>query len=391
MRKTSDWTQICLIMAAGIIAAAQIGKAAIAMPVIQQDLGLGLLAVSWIVSAYAALGALGGMAAGFFASFFALRHVVIAGLAFIALGNFMGAVTDQTAPLIVSRVVEGIGFLAIAISGPTLLRTVTSKEHQPVVFGIWSAYIPVGAAFMMLAGPFIMQGDWRTLWLFNGALAAAHALLTMAVRPAGLQGSFKTTRPHQGEIVHVLRSRHLQLLAGGFFLYAVQYYALATFLPVFLVGRLGFSLAQAGTITAVALLANALGNIVAGLCLKRGVSLFALMTAAFLTIGIMGFGIFSDASPALLVAISAGLCLGVAALLPATVIATISRDASSSSTLALSMGFIQQSSTLGQLIGPVILAFWIGQFAWNGVPYLFTAIAFLGLVITILIRRAKRV
>jgi MFS family permease len=316
--------------------------------------------------------------------------VLIAGLGLIAMGSFMGAASFGMTLLIVSRVVEGVGFLAVAIAGPTLLRTVVSDEDRPLVLSTWSSYIPVGAALMMVAGPFIMQGEWRILWLFNGAAAAAHAVLVAWVRPASSQTMPEIIRPDAGDVMAVLRTRRLQLLAFAFLLYTTQYFALATFLPVFLVGRLGFSLSQAGTISAIALSANAVGNILAGLFLKRGVPLWAIITAAFLTIGITGFGIFLDASPVLLVFAAAGLCFGVSALLPASIISTVPQYAPSSRRLALAMGVIQQSSGFGQMIGPALIALWVQQFSWNAVPYMFAAIAALGLAAAILMRKQHR-
>jgi len=386
----TDWKQVFLIIAAGIIGASQIGKAAIAVPLLRDDLGISLFSVSYIVGAYALLGAVGGVAAGFVASYFRMSRVIIAGLALIALGNLLGAIAPNLAVLIAARVVEGIGFLAIVISGPTLLRSYSSDRHQPIIFACWSAYIPVGAALMMLLGPLVMQGDWRILWIFNGALAALHALLMIVCSATPRSKMQPGIRPDPRNILDVLRSKHLLFLATGFLLYAIQYYALATFLPVFLVGRLGVPLAEAGIVSAVALSANALGNICAGVFLRMGVPTWSLIAVVFATIGITGFGVFSESSPAALVATAAGLCLGISALLPATVIATMPRLAHSSQKLALSMGLIQQASALGQSFGPPILAFWVQRFAWSGVPYLFAIIAALGLTTALLLRGTGR-
>jgi hypothetical protein len=59
----------------------------------------------------------------------------------------------------------------------------------------------------------------------------------------------------------------------------------------------------------------------------------------------------------LLAALAAALCFGLTALLPASVIVSMPRFAPTSQRLALSMGLVQQASSLGQLAGPAILAF----------------------------------
>ncbi len=390
LQQSTDWRQTSLVILSGVIGAAQIGKAAIAVPLLQDDLDLTLFAVSWILSAYAILGAIGGMAAGFVASSLSIQRGLIAGLLLIAAGNVWGAVSFDMTMIILSRAIEGVGFLLVAISGPTLIRTVTNERDRPLALGFWSAYIPVGAAVMMLVGPFIMQGDWRALWLFNAAISALTALMAYRIVPHIPPGRREKGQALFAEALGVLGRRELRLLAIAFLLYAIQYFALATFLPILLTDRLGFSLAQAGFVSALALSMNAAGNIVAGLSLKYGISLFAIMTTAFATIGLSSFGIFLDESPTLLVAVAAGVCLGVAALLPAAVISTVPKFAPTQRKLALSMGLIQQASAFGQMIGPALTAAWVQQFSWNGVPYMFVAIAVSGFFIAALLRRATR-
>ena len=45
----------------------------------------------------------------------------------------------------------------------------------------------------------------------------------------------------------------------------------------------------------------------------------------------------------------------------------------------LSMGLVQQASSVGQLAGPAVLALWIETLGWPNVPYFFIALAVLGL------------
>ena len=379
--------QVTLILLAGVVAAAQIGKAAIAIPLLRQDFDLDLVAASWFLGAFAVLGAIGGIVAGYVASSFPMRRVIVAGLVFIAIGNCVGTASPDAGTLLASRVFEGLGFLAIVVSAPALLRNIAPEAYLPVIISCWSAYIPVGTALMMLAGPSIMQGGWQVLWLYNAVLAGLLALALVFVLKERNQTSAAASLSVR-DILQVLRSRERLLLAFAFFLYSVQYFALATFLPVFLVSRLGLSLQQAGTISALALAANAIGNISAGLFLKIGIPLWQLMVTVFAAIGLLGFGIFSSHSPIAVSAFCAGLCLGIAALLPASILAAMPRLADTSQKLALSVGLIQQASALGQAAGPVILAFWIQRSGWNGVQWMFLIVAILGLFVAIMTRSA---
>ncbi len=380
--------QVALILLAGVVAAAQIGKAAIAIPLLRQDFDLDLVAASWFLGAFAVLGAIGGIVAGYVASSFPMQRVIVAGLIFIAIGNCVGAVSPDAGTLLASRVFEGLGFLAIVVSAPALLRNIAPEAYLPIIISCWSAYIPVGTALMMLIGPFIMQGGWRVLWLTNAALAGLLALSLVLVQAEKRKNQPVAISLSLVDVLQVLRSRERLLLALAFFLYSVQYFALATFLPIFLISRLDLSLQQAGTISALALAANAVGNISAGLFLKIGIPLWRLMITVFAAIGLLGFGIFSSYSPVAVSAICAGLCLGIAALLPASILAAMPRLADTSQKLTLSVGLIQQASALGQVVGPVILAFWIQRSGWNGVQWMFLIVAVLGLFVAVMTRSA---
>jgi MFS family permease len=387
VQERTDWIQSTLITIAGIIGAFQIGKVAIAIPLLREDLGLSLLATSWIAGAYAVLGVVGGMAAGFFFSYFPLRYVIAFGLGLIAAGSFMGALASDATLLIASRVLEGIGFLAVVISCPTLLRSMVTPRTQQLVFALWATYMPIGTAFMMFLGPALMQGDWRWLWMLNAIVAGAHALLILVIKPAMLTQQAKRASPSRADITGVFKAGTPLLMAATFTLYTLQYFALTTFLPTFLIDEKGLSLTAAGTISALAVVANAIGNLSAGVVLRLGMPIWVIFTIVFSTIGISGVAIFAASSPVWLAVAFSGICLGFAALLPATIIITMPRLVSSTTQLALGMGMVQQASSIGQLGGPALLALWIGWLGWAGVPYLFGLLAVCGLTFAIVAKR----
>jgi len=390
MQKQPDWTQVCLVIAAGVVGAAQIGKVAIAIPALREQLDLSLVAVSWIFGAYAILGAFGGLGAGMVVARFPMRAATIAAIALIGIGNLIGAAAHGATLLLVSRMVEGVGFLCLVISGPTLLRNMSLGRHQDIVFACWAAYIPVGTAIMMFVGPSILRTGWQALWLTNAALAAGLVVLMLVLRPAPQPTRRAVVKPPLTELAELLKSGGPPLLACAFTLYAIQYYALSTFLPILLVERMGLSLDTAGTISALAVLANGAGNIAAGFILRFGAPLWGIAGAVFVTVGLTGFGVFSPGLPTIVVAAAAALGLAVTALLPASVIASAPRLAPTTGQLALTMGLIQQAAAIGQFAGPVILATWVEHFDWNGATWLSLAIALVGLIIVAALRRIMR-
>jgi len=378
----TDWTRAFLCVASGVLSACQIGKAAIAIPALQQNLGLDLVSTSMIASAYAVLGAIGSVFVGVFVARFPMQRVLVFALALIATGNFAGALSNGIGLLLASRMIEGVGMICTPIAAFTLLRGVVASKDQSIAFSWWSAHIPAGTALMLGVGPLLLGYGWRALWIVNGSLAAILALtLAVQIFPPPAASASAVDSPVRAA-VKMLRSPVPPLLAGTFTLYAVYFYSMSAFLPTLLVERLHIPLAAAGTISAVAVIANAGGNVATGLYLRFGFPLWATMTAVFLVIFTVGQVVFNPDSPIWLVAVAAATGFAATAMLPASVFAAVPRLTDNIQAMALMLSLIQQAAAIGQLSGPVILASWVEGFGWPGVSNLFLLIALSGLAVT---------
>lgn len=95
----------------------------------------------------------------------------------------------------------------------------------------------------------------------------------------------------------LLKVPAITLLALGFTTYNLQFFALMTFLPVFLMQRLGVALETAGLIGAAIVAANALGNVAAGFILSRGIRPGALLASTAILMGLTGAAFFHAATP----------------------------------------------------------------------------------------------
>lgn len=378
------WPAVTALVAAGMVSAFQVGKAAIAVPLLQDDLGIGLVFASWIVGAFGALGAAFGIFAGSVVSMFEPRRTLIAGLCLTGLASLAGAMAPNGAILLATRVIEGCGFLAVVLSVPRLLRLVSQPADSDRVFAFWGAYLPGGAALMMLVGPLFLQYGWQTLWLANGVIALCYAGL-MAVLPfppapaAGRAGA-------ADNILHTVTSPGAILLSLAFGTYTFHYFALTGLFPTLLVDRLGLSISAAGLISAFTVLANGGGNLLAGVLLKRGVPLWAVALAGYAVIGVSGFAIFRPGWPVTAIAVAASATLAISGLIPASIFAAAPRIAPGAALLAVTIGFIMNGSNLGQLLGPAALAAFVQRFGWENAPWLFVGAAAAGSITALALR-----
>jgi predicted MFS family arabinose efflux permease len=380
------WGAVAALILAGVAVALQIGKAAIAVPALQRELALSLVVASWVIGAYGVLGAAGGLPSGIVASLFSARRTLIAGLVAAGLGSLAGAFVSDGGLLIATRVIEGCGFLAAVLAIPRLLRAVTAPRDRDTVLAIFGAYMPVGSFIMMLAGPHLMAHGWQTLWIVNGVVALAYAIviaflpLTEDAQPiAPLQTLMPNIRAALGAPGPIL-------LALAFGIYTFQYAAMANFLPTLLVERLGLSIAAAGSISAITVAANALGNIFAGALLRFGVPIWAIAAFGYCFVGAASVGVFYVQLPVVLIAALASASLAVTGLIPASVFAAAPRFAATSALLAILLGLLNQASNLGNLFGPAAMASMVQHFGWTRAPLLFLAVTVSGLAVALTLR-----
>ncbi len=381
------WGAVAILIIAGVISALQIGKVAIAVPILQRELVLTLVIASWIVGTYGVLGAIGGLPAGILASLFGARATLIAGLAAAGVGSLAGAFAESGPALIATRVLEGCGSLAASLAVPRLIRAVTAQKDLDSVLAVWGAHLPFGSVIMMLSGPYVMSFGWQALWLINGVVALGYVFLIGRI-------AFDETPSHHvpdslgTNIRTVLGTPGPVLLALAFGIYTFQYLALSGLLPTMLVERLGLSIAAAGTISAIAVAANAAGNMSAGALLRLGVPIWIIMAGAFAFVGLAGLGIFSDAMPVSVVAVLAAASLGLTGLIPGSIYAAAPKLAPTSALLAIALGLINQVTNIGNLAGPAAMALTVERFGWSGAPLLFAGVAVAGVTVALLLRGA---
>ncbi|MGE7469058.1 CynX/NimT family MFS transporter [Bosea sp. NPDC003192] len=358
----TDWVAVSVVVASGIVAALQVGKAAIAMPLVQAEFGLDLATLGWLASIFAVLGMVGGIPVGTLAIGLGARRVLLLGLLAVAVGAFLGAAAPRFPMLLASRVVEGLGFLLITIAGPAMLQRVASPARRDIAMALWSCFMPIGIALAMLAG--LWFTDWRMIWQVTGALAVVVIMLTMLTLPridAGTPRSFAGLARDAGT---VLGARGPLLMALAFALYALMFFALFNFLPVLLMQRMQVSLATAGLLGALASAVNIIGNLAAGMLLARGASRSSLIIAASLVMGLSAAGIFLGLLPDTATFLLCVLFSMVGGVIPATLLASAPVLAPAAGLTPVVVGLMMQGSNLGQVVGPVAIGGVIEALGW---------------------------
>lgn len=359
----TDWIAVTAVVAAGMVAAMQVGKGLIAGPLLQADLGLDLAALGWITSVFAIVGVVGGMPAGAMVAAVGDRRMLGIGMGILIVGILIGAASPNFGLLILSRVLEGSGFLLVVVAGPAILMRIVASARRDIVFALWSCFMPAGMAIAMLSGPLFYS--WQAIWWASGLVALLSLLTILAsVSPAQAGRRPVVTTGLRADATTTLTSRGPVLLFALFALYSLMTFTLFSFLPILLVTRMHVSLGTAGVLSALITLANVIGNLAAGHMLSRGVGRARLIIIAATLMGASGLWIFLSQSDDAVIFALCVLFSAIGGLIPATLISTIPMLSPSPALAPMAMGLLMQGSNLGQLVGPVAVGTAIEAYGW---------------------------
>lgn len=374
-------------MGAGVVAAFQVGKAPIALPFMRDEIGLSLAQASWILSIFALLGAIAGAGAGSVITRLGARLMLPAGLVILAAASLAGAVSTGLAALLVSRAVEGIGFMLVVISAPALITLLTRVEDRQMAFGLWGSFMPFGIAISMMAAPLLPMIGWRGLWIAMAALLAIYAVLIHLKMP-------KPPPPLAGEDDHPLRDIAATVSAPGplllatiFIPYSAAYGALTGFLPTLLIERMGVSPGTAGMMAALVAGANILGNVATGPLLRHGVRRWAVLATSSVAVALSLTGIFAPGMPAIP---AYGLCLVFSAmggLVPGCLLGGASIYAPDRRLVPVVLGLLMQGSNLGLLLGPVAVGAAVAVLGWGAASLVLVPLVLVALGLALVLRR----
>jgi len=383
-----------VVLAVGVVCALHVGKLPIAIPALQQELGIGLMESGWLLSLLQLAGLLLGLPVGLLADQWGPQRVMFMGLALLCVGSFWALLTQNAEGILWSRVLEGLGFLWAVLPAPALLRErIVARDALSRALGWWGAYMPLGTALALWWGSVVLnawgwQGVWLVLMVLT-ALAAAALGVTLKRSPLpSVSGAFRRKSVSVWEPVQrTLSSPGPWLLALAFFCYSGQWMAVIGFLPTIYTAA-GYDASTLGVLTALAAGVNLLGNVAAGRWMAQGVHPAALLIVGYTCMGVGAAGAFSSNLSAGAQYAAVLLFSAVGGLIPGTLFALSVRLAPDASCTSSTVGWMQQGSAAGQFIGPLGVA-WAATVAngWQHTPWITGASSILGVGLTWVLTR----
>jgi MFS family permease len=385
-KSMTRWKHIALAVFGGIAAAMHIGKVPPAIPLLRDEFGMTLVQAGWLMGLASVLGAVCGLVIGRFTDYLTHRVAMMLGLALLIAGSVMGSASQTPTLLLASRVLESFGLIMTIVAGPGLISSSCEHEDRQLALGIWGLWLPAGVATMMLTSPLLLAAyGWRGSWLF-AALVSLVPLALLWFMPSPAPASDVKITPLLASLALTASRASSWIIAGIFLCYSASFMAVFGFLPTLLIEDMQVELNHASVLAALAVLANAVGNVLGGVFARLGVPRWVLVAAPCIMLTLTAFLVFAEALPVALRYGASVIYAVSGGLLPATIMGAIPVYAPQRDLVGTFSGFVMQGSNIGQCFCPMLLALVVGAHGWAAAPYYIASMTLLGLLLSLRLR-----
>ncbi len=353
-------------LAAGIAGGASTAKISPALPFLQQEFGLSLIAAGWLASMFNLVAVCGALLLGIGSDRAGALRFCILGLSTQVAGGTLALFASAAPLLLLSRLIEGLGFIATAVAAPVLMAAAAAPEHRRFAFTLWAAQMPVGGFLIIVASPLLLgMGGWRALW---GALIAAMlASIVLIALQSQRYASVAAGAPRSlASIRESLAQPVPWLLGAAFAACAMQFYTMMVWLPTYLLQTRGLGAFASSLLTAAYVLASACGTLGGCWLVHRQAQRGRTIGVAFGVTALLFLAMFAPPLPDALRFVAVLACSFVISCIPPTVFGGVMRYARSTAEAGSLQGLIAQLTYLGAFLGAPLVATvvtWSGT--WN--------------------------
>jgi MFS family permease len=157
---------------------------AVVLSAIGRDLNLSPLDLQWVMNAELLPLAALTLVAGALGDRLGQKRIFLAGIAAFGVGAAVIGVAPSFAPLMVGRVLQGLGEAMILPNGMSVLGRAYSPDKKARAVGIWSAAAAIASGVApAVAGGLLETGSWRTAFLLLLPVVTAALIVGVAWIP----------------------------------------------------------------------------------------------------------------------------------------------------------------------------------------------------------------
>jgi len=166
----------------------------IALPSMQQDFGVGLTSVEWVVLAYLLVVGSLLLPVGRLGEVLTFKRVYLVGFTIFTLASVLCGAAPGLELLVVFRVIQAVGAAMIMAMGPAIVARTFPASERGRALGLNAVSVSLGLSLGPVLGGLLTEfGTWRAIFLINlpiGVLAIAWAARILPAETRGRGQSF---------------------------------------------------------------------------------------------------------------------------------------------------------------------------------------------------------
>jgi len=175
------WKALLVIAISQLMVVLDASIVNIALPAMQQDLGITDANRQWVVTAYTL--AFGGLLllGGRIADYAGRKKMLIVGLTGFAIASMLGGISTSAGMLIAARGLQGVFAALLAPAALSLITvTFTDSKERAKAFGVYGALSGGGAAIGLIMGGILVEyTSWHWTLLVNVPIAVVAVVLAV--------------------------------------------------------------------------------------------------------------------------------------------------------------------------------------------------------------------
>ncbi|MGN7778726.1 DHA2 family efflux MFS transporter permease subunit [Mycolicibacterium sp. 22603] len=151
----------------------------VALPHIGADLGTGFGGLQWVVNAYTLTLASFILLGGSLGDHFGRRRLFLIGVVWFAVASTACGLAPNIETLVAARALQGIGGAMLTPGSLALISASFRADDRSAAIGAWSGLGGLAGAAGPFLGGFLVEWNWRAVFLINVPLAAGLVILTV--------------------------------------------------------------------------------------------------------------------------------------------------------------------------------------------------------------------
>lgn len=352
-----------VIMLTAVTVAAQQFKVPTIMGDVAAAVNMSESAAPWLMSIFTFVGIFLAIPAGSMAQKFTPKVMVVAAALFVAVGSVIGFFATSGSLLIISRGIEGVGFIFATVCGPLAIGRYVEPSKLGFAMGIWAIWVPVGQILAFNLTPVLFNSmSWNSIWMVYAVLS----LIMASVVQFAVNGKIGTVSDSSGpaaKFSDAFAKKNLWLLCIAFCLFNFTFMATISFAPAFLEGSGMMSKSAAAFVTTIPMIICIFSSPVYGKVSDMIHSRKKPLLVALLVLGPSLALMFATSST--LVYVGAVLFGAIGMGVPAMVLTSVGEVVENPELAGPGMGLMMVFQNLGMFLGTLIFPMVVAAMGGN--------------------------